>query len=293
MKVKKPTQIIRTDKRTLNPSTQQLVLFGETVKVYRRPLSQKLKAGGVLALLSVIFGAVDPVLGNPSSPPLQTLGNASKQWITQASEPPSTPLDIEPEILEESPVLQRWSEEIPDVLHDIRHDPSFKTRVRLGYSQFPSTRHHSGWNIGVEDVFLGKTGLTVSAEYQGTFKGDSLTGDQRRTWGGDLRYYVLPLGSRVNIAPVLGYRNITTGAYQTDGVNVGATLKLIPSRTGAADLSLTQTFVSPGSGDEVGITTLSVGYAITRHLRLSTDLQKQNSVAKKDSRVGIVLEWMP
>ncbi|MCW6036563.1 hypothetical protein K4A83_09850 [Spirulina subsalsa FACHB-351] len=250
-------------------------------------VSQGRKAGGVVALFSVIFGAVDPVWGNPSSPPLQTLGNASKQWITQASAPPSTPLDIEPEILDESPVLQRWSEEIPDVLHDIRHDPSFKTRVRLGYSQFPSTHHRSGWTIGVEDVFLGKTGLTVSAEYQGTFKGD------RTTWGGDLRYYVLPLGSRVNIAPVLGYRNITTGAYQTDGINVGAKLKLIPSRTGAADLSLTQTFVSPGSSDEVGITTLSVGYAITPQLRISTDLQKQNSVAKKDSRVGIILEWMP
>jgi hypothetical protein len=65
------------------------------------------------------------------------------------------------------------------------------------------------------------------------------------------------------------------------------------SRTGAADVSLTQSFVSPGSNEEVGITTLSVGYAITRNLRLSTDIQKQNSREDKDSRVGIVLEWMP
>lgn len=36
MKVKKPTKIIRTDKWTLNPTAQQRVLFGETVKVYRR-----------------------------------------------------------------------------------------------------------------------------------------------------------------------------------------------------------------------------------------------------------------
>jgi hypothetical protein len=65
------------------------------------------------------------------------------------------------------------------------------------------------------------------------------------------------------------------------------------SRTGAADVSLTQSFVSPGSNEEVGITTLSVGYAVTQNLRLSTDIQKQNSKEDKDSRVGIVLEWMP
>jgi len=36
MKVKKPSQIIRTDKWTLNPSAEQRHLFGETVNVYRR-----------------------------------------------------------------------------------------------------------------------------------------------------------------------------------------------------------------------------------------------------------------
>jgi hypothetical protein len=91
----------------------------------------------------------------------------------------------------------------------------------------------------------------------------------------------------------VGYRNLETGDYSTDGVNVGARLLLVLSRTGAADVSLTQSFVSPGSSEEVGITTLSFGYAVTRNLRLSTDIQKQNSREEKDSRVGIVLEWMP
>ncbi len=36
MKLKQPSQIIRTDKWTLNPTTEQRHLFGETVKVYRR-----------------------------------------------------------------------------------------------------------------------------------------------------------------------------------------------------------------------------------------------------------------
>ena len=33
---KKPTKLIRTDKWTLNPTTEQRLLLGETIKVYRR-----------------------------------------------------------------------------------------------------------------------------------------------------------------------------------------------------------------------------------------------------------------
>ena len=206
----------------------------------------------------------------------------------QATPKPSAQdLELSPEIIENSPVLQRWRRQVPDVLDKIRNDPSFRTRLRLGYSQFPSTGQASGFNVGVEDVFLGRTGLTVSGDYQRSFNG------KREAYGADLRYYVLPLGSYVNIAPQVGYRNLTTGKFSTDGVNVGARLMLALSRTGAADVSLTQSFVSPGSNEEVGITTLSVGYAVTQNLRLSTDIQKQNSKEDKDSRVGIVLEWMP
>ena len=196
-------------------------------------------------------------------------------------------LELSPEIIENSPVLQRWLEEVPNVLEDIRNDPSFRTRLRLGYSNFPSNDDASGFNVGVEDVFIGRSGLTVSGDYQASFNGD------RQNFGADLRYYVLPLGSYVNVAPLVGYRNIESNDYSTDGINVGARLMLALSRTGAADVSLTQSFVSPGSSDEVGITTLSFGYAVTRNLRLSTDLQKQNSREEKDSRVGIVVEWMP
>ncbi|HEY9604517.1 MAG TPA: hypothetical protein V6C85_23125 [Allocoleopsis sp.] len=176
---------------------------------------------------------------------------------------------------------------VPNVLEDIRRDPSFRTRVRLGYSQFPSTDDASGFNVGVEDVFLGRTGLTVSGDYQASFNGD------RKAGGADLRYYVLPLGGYINIAPQVGYRYVETGKFSTDGVNVGARLMLALSRTGAADISITQSFVSPGSNEEVGITSLSVGYAVTHNIRLATDIQKQNSREEKDSRVGIVLEWMP
>ena len=200
---------------------------------------------------------------------------------------PTQDLDLSPEIIENSPVLQRWRRNVPNVLNEIRNDPSFRTRIRLGYSQFPSTGQAAGFNVGVEDVFIGRTGLTVSGDYQASFNG------KREAYGADLHYYVLPLGSYINIAPVVGYRNLQTDQYSTDGINVGARLMLALSRTGAADLSLTQSFVSPGSSEEVGITTLSVGYAVTGNLRLSTDIQKQNASQRKDSRVGIVLEWMP
>lgn len=199
----------------------------------------------------------------------------------------SEQLDLSPEIIEGSPVLQRWLRQVPNVLEEIVNDPSFRTRLRLGYSQFPSTGQAGGVNVGVEDVFIGRTGLTVSGEYQAAFNGE------REAYGGDLRYYLRPLGSYVNVAPVVGYRHLETDEYSTDGVNVGARLLLVLSRGGAADFSLTQSWVSPGTDEEVGLTTLSFGYAFTRNLRLSTDIQKQNSRQSKDSRVGIVLEWMP
>lgn len=208
-------------------------------------------------------------------------------------QPPATPkpaaqeLDLSPEIIENSPVLQRWMRQVPNVLEEIRNDPSFRTRVRLGYSQFPSTDGAAGFNVGVEDVFIGRTGLTVSGDYHRSFNG------KRESAGADVRYYVRPLGSYINFAPQVGYRYVETGKFSTDGVNIGARLILALSRTGAADVSITQSFVSPGSSEEVGITTLSFGYAVTQKLRLSTDIQKQNSREEKDSRVGIGLEWMP
>ena len=237
--------------------------------------------------------AIQPGVGVEAIPVLprgvaQDLSQTETTPQPQTTPNPATDsLDLKPEIIENSPVLQRWLRQVPNLLDEIRNDPSFRTRVRVGYSQFPSTDGASGFNVGVEDVFIGRTGLTVSGDYHRSFNG------KRESFGADLRYYVLPLGSYVNFAPQVGYRNLTTGNFSTDGVNVGARLMLALSRTGAADVSLTQSFVSPGSTDEVGITTLSFGYAVTRNLRLSTDIQRQNSREDKDSRVGIGVEWMP
>jgi hypothetical protein len=198
-----------------------------------------------------------------------------------------TELDLDPKIRQESPVLERWLEKIPDIAEEIRNDPSFRTRIRLGYAEFPSSDNSSGVILGVEDVFFGQTSLTLSGDYQTAFNG------KRTAIGANLQYYLLPLGDYVNLAPMVGYRYIQTGNYSTDGLNLGLKLKLALSRTGAADITVSQSFISPGGANEVGLTTLSVGYAITSNLRLAADIQAQNSRARKDSSLGILLEWLP
>ncbi len=205
--------------------------------------------------------------------------------LAQLSSPPSAEqLELDPQIIDDSPVLQRWLDHIPDVLSDIRRDPSFRTRLRLGYSYYPSS-NDSGILVGVEDIFIGQTGLTLSGDYQ--------TGDgNEEAYGADLRYYLLPLGSYVNVAPVLGYRHLTVDDATSEGVNLGARLLLSLSRTGAADLSLTHTWIDPGSRAEASVTTVSFGYAVTRDLRLSTDVQRRDIQGQVDGRLGIGLEWM-
>jgi hypothetical protein len=199
---------------------------------------------------------------------------------------PSQQLDLPPEVIENSPVLRKWLKGVPNVLEDIRHDPAFRTRLRFGFAWFPSTNDAVGINFGVEDIFIDRTGLTISADYQAAFNGN------RVATGANLHYFLFPLGGYVNFAPLLGYRYVQSNDFNTDGPNLGARLMLALSRTGAADLSLSQSFISPGRNNEVGITSLSVGYAVTSNLRLSSDLEFQNSQEDKDRRFGINLEWL-
>ena len=200
--------------------------------------------------------------------------------------PPVQELDLSPEVIKNSPVLQRWRRKIPNVLEDIKNDPSFVTRIRLGYLLYPEEQA-GGINLGIEDVFIDSTGLTISGEYQRTFNG------KQTVYGTDLRYYLRPLGNYINVAPVLGYRNVETNSDSTSGVNLGVKLLLVLSRSGAADISFTQSWVAPGTSEEVGLTNLSFAYAIARKIRLSTDLQQQNSRADKDRRIGVILEFIP
>jgi hypothetical protein len=135
-------------------------------------------------------------------------------------------------------------------------------------------------------LFVGQSRLTLNADYHGRFSGQS-------TYGLDASYYVLPLGGYFNVAPVVGYRRIETDTYQRSGVNLGAKVILVPSRGGGGDVTLQQTWVNVGTPEEVGISSISSGYALTNQLRVSGEIQLQNSRESQESRVGIGLEWMP
>ncbi len=201
------------------------------------------------------------------------------------SDASDAPLNLPPETIEQSPVLQQWIEEIPNVRSDIRNDPSFRTKIQVGYSFFPSSDSTSGFAVGVDDVFIGETALTVSADYQQNFRGD------RTAYGADLHYYVLPLGSYVNLSPIVGYRHADSADdYSIDGANLGVRFRFVPARTGAADFTVDQSWVV-GDSEGLSVTHLNFGYALTSNLRLSTDLEWQSTADEGDSRVGVNLEW--
>lgn len=199
---------------------------------------------------------------------------------------PETELELPAGTLDRSPTLQRWLEETPDVAEAITQEPSFATRLQLGYALFPSSKEEQGAAAALEDLFIGDLPVTINADYSANFDGS------REAYGAHLRYYVLPLGSYVNLAPIVGYRSVTDGSYQESGVQVGFQVKLIPSRGGAAELAYSQTWVSPTEADAVGITQLEFSYGLGRQLRLGTDLEWQFAPGATDSRVGIGLEWM-
>ena len=231
-----------------------------------------------------------------------SLGLAAPAWAQQASSAPeerpenspqNSPqnllqerYELDADTVEQSPTLQRWVEERPDVLREIRNDPSFRTRIQAGYAVFPSNGETQGFMVGVEDWFIGNTALTLSGDYQQNFRGD------RESYGADLRYYLLPLGGYINVAPVVGYRSITTAGSNIDGLNLGFQLKLIPSRGGGADFAYTQTWTAPGSNTAASTTELEFGYALTDQLRLSSEIKWQFTPGRTDSQLGVGLEWM-
>ena len=201
--------------------------------------------------------------------------------------PTSSDLDLDPDILQNSPVLQDWLQNPPDIADEIRNKPSFRTRLRVGYAQFPSSGEASGIHVEVEDVFLiAGTGLTVSGDFSRSWN------NARESFGAEARYYLLPLGGYVNLAPTVGYRSLETLDYTSNGLDLGLRLMIIPSRGGGADIAVGQHWVAPGADREVGMTSISVGYAVTPNLRIGTDVEFQNSSSGQDSRIGLLLEWL-
>jgi len=203
-------------------------------------------------------------------------------WCETEGKIENNELDINPEVIENSPVLQRWRNKIPNVLHDINNEPSFRTRLRFGYSQLDG---NAGVKFGFEDVFIVDK-ITFSGEYEKAFNNNF------ENYGADLNYYLLPLGGYLNFSPVVGYRDLRTSDYSSSGVNLGVKLLLVLSRGGGADIAFTRSWVAPGSSEEVTLTKLSASYAITKSLRLSTELGHQKISGEKERQVGLFVEWM-
>lgn len=193
------------------------------------------------------------------------------------------PIDLPPPI-RNSPTLQKWLQQAPDVRREIANDPSFRTRLRVGYG-LSNPGASSGVVFGIEDLRLGQTPIALT--------GHGSLGGTVNSWGIDAQAYVLPLGGYVNVAPVVGWRSLSTATAQSQGINLGVKVLLVPSRGGGADLSLQQTWVNPGHEQEVGVGKVSVGYAISPKLRLATDIERWQGRSIFETRATVLLEWMP
>lgn len=190
-------------------------------------------------------------------------------------------LKLNQEIIENSPVLRRWLVDPPDVLDDIYNNPSFSSKIRLGLTARDGS---FGFDVGLQDLFLGRNSFTISANYQREFSG------RETDVNADLKYYLLPLGGYFNIAPQIGYRYIDFFGETVSGVDVGIQGILVLSPR-SADLRLSQTFTAPLSDRETSITTLSTSYSLSSRLSIGSNIQWRRSPVRSDSRVGFYLEW--
>ena len=190
-------------------------------------------------------------------------------------------LELERQVIESSPVLRRWLENPPDLLEDIYKMPSFNSKVRVGIT---SRNNSLGIEAGFEDFSVGSSPLTVSGHYQ-----TELSGRESEIQA-NLRYYVLPLGSYWNLAPIVGYRQFNqSDRPQISGLDIGLQGSLVLSPH-SSDLRLSHIFTDPTGNLEMSTTTLSTSYAITNNLRLGTKIEWRRSPLIYDSRVGILLE---
>jgi hypothetical protein len=194
-------------------------------------------------------------------------------------------LNIEQDLVQRSPVLKRWLDSPPSVLSEIDNNPAFPTKFKIGVASVPSRDNDYELALGVEDIFLWKSRFTASVEYR-----QSLNQNIHNTnlWGGNVRYYLLPLGAYVNLAPQVGYTSLRLEGAEFQGPELGGKLVFALSQT--ADVSVTETIILPSQGQTVGRTQLSFGYALSPSVRVSADLGFINAPTRQDTSFGINFE---
>ena len=76
-------------------------------------------------------------------------------------------VDLDPKVIQNSPVLQRWQKQVPNVADQIKNDPSFRTRLRIGYA--------SELQVGVEDLRIDRTNFTTQRQLSSVKLGRGFT----------------------------------------------------------------------------------------------------------------------
>lgn len=243
------------------------------------PLFPCLLAGAIAQVSPADIGSEQECYMSCLPQPIGTLA-----WQAVSNSTPiangSESLDLPDSFVEESPLFQRWLDRVPDVMAEIRDRPSFVERWQFGYST-DLDGDSDGVSFGVRDFGIGRVGrLSFSGDYQ------TLDADR---WGADVHYFLQPLGDRLNIAPTLGYRDVDLAS----GLHLGVRLQLVLSRTGAAEVSLSQGIVGIENDDTAARTHLSLGYAIAPQWRLATELEAVWNEDVSTSRWALLLEWIP
>jgi hypothetical protein len=195
-------------------------------------------------------------------------------------------LNIEQDLVQRSPVLKRWLDNPPNVLSEIDNTPAFPTKFKVGVANVTSRDNDYELALGIEDVFLGQSRFTVSGEYRQSLNQNT---HNTRLWGGNVRYYLLPLGAYVNLAPQVGYTSLRLEGAEFQGPELGG--KLIFALAQTADVTLTETVILPSQGLTVGRTQLSFGYALSPAVRVSADIGFINAPTRQDTSFGINFEF--
>ncbi len=208
---------------------------------------------------------------------------------TQSLNPDPTLLTLDPTpssaldsaLLEASPTLRRWLEQPPDLLEEIRNRPLIQPRIQASLGT-------DTWSVGLEDLRLFDR-LTVSGDYQQFLNTASGTEQQ---FGSSLRYYLAPLGSQVNVAPVVGYRHLEAAERSWGTVQWGAHAVLIPA-PGAADLTLSYSWLHPPDESISTLVQLTTAYTLRPSFRMGARYRYESSRLDQETSFGLVVEWIP
>lgn len=200
----------------------------------------------------------------------------------ESGTPLAIQLGLDSEVVESSPVLQRWLSDPPDLLDEIRNTPAVPTRLQAGIDV-------SGWSVGLSDLYLVER-VSLSSSYRQSFDRP-----QDAAFGSNLRYFVAPVGSRFNLAPQVGFGRIDQFERFLSGPQYGAYL-VMALDPGAADLTMSYSWLDPNRSTQEGAATvgeITAAYALSQSTRLATRYTWRHSTITKDQDLSLILEWTP